>query len=70
MYASYLIEILNDKELGNEQLQKAKEAAVSRVVNFDFNNMHEDSSDMSTFAPDGSPCVYISGEQDRLGVIT
>jgi len=32
--------------------------------------MHEDSSDMSSFAPDGSPCVYISGEQDRLGVIT
>lgn len=69
LYASYLIEILNDKELGNEQLQKAKEAAVLRV-NFDLNNMHEDSSDMSTFAPDGSPCVYISGEQDRLGVIT
>jgi hypothetical protein len=61
MYASYLIDILNDKELGNEQLQKAKEAAVARV-NFDFNNMHEDSSDMSSFAPDGSPCVYISGE--------
>jgi hypothetical protein len=61
MYASYLIEILNDKEMGNEQLQKAKEAAVVRV-NFDFNNMHEDTSDMSTFAADGSPCVYISGE--------
>lgn len=48
---------------------KAKEAAISRV-NFDFNNIHEDASDMSSFAADGSPCVYISGEQDRLGIIT
>ena len=39
-------------------------------MNFDLNNMHEDSSDMSTFASDGSPCIYISGEQDRLGIIT
>ena len=69
MYASYLIEILNDKEMGNEQLVKAKEAAIQRI-NFDFNNLHEDASDMSTYAADGSPCVYISGEQDRLGVIT
>lgn len=48
---------------------KAKEAAISRV-NFDFNNIHEDASDMSSFAADGSPCVYISGDSDRLGVIT
>lgn len=25
---------------------------------------------MSSFAVDGSPCVYISGETDRLGTIT
>lgn len=25
---------------------------------------------MSSFQADGSPCVYISGEQDRLGIIT
>ena len=37
LYASYLIEVLNDKETGNEQMIKAKEAANLRV-NFEFNN--------------------------------
>jgi len=35
LYASYLIEVLNDKETGNEQMIKAKEAANMRT-NFDF----------------------------------
>lgn len=39
-------------------------------ANFDFNNLHEDTTDMSSYAADGTPCVYISGEQDRLGIIT
>lgn len=37
MYASYLIEVLNDKETGNEQMVKAKEAANMRT-NFEFQN--------------------------------
>jgi hypothetical protein len=31
LYAQYLIEILNDKEHGNEQLYKAKELSISRI---------------------------------------
>ena len=26
--------------------------------------------DFSAYAPDGSPCVFISGENERLGLIT
>jgi hypothetical protein len=37
LYASYLIEVLNDKETGNEQMIKAKDAANLRV-NFEFNS--------------------------------
>jgi hypothetical protein len=68
LYASYLIEILNDKETGNEQMLKAKEAANLRV-NFEFNNANEDFTDLNNYAQDGTPCVYISGEQDKLGTI-
>jgi hypothetical protein len=50
-------------------LQKAKETAVHRA-NFDFNNIHEDTTDMSSYAADGTPCVYISGENDKLGIMT
>ena len=50
-------------------MTKAKEAAVHRA-NFDFNNMNEDTTDMSSFAADGTPCVYISGENERLGIMT
>lgn len=49
LYASYLIEILNDKETGNEQMIKAREAANMRV-NFEFNNMNEDFSDLNNYA--------------------
>ncbi len=64
-----MIEILNDKELGNEQLAKAKETAVHRA-NFDFNNINEEGTDMASFAPDGTPCVYVSGETEKLGIMT
>lgn len=49
LYASFLIEILNDKETGNEQMVKAKEAANLRV-NFEFNNVNEDYSDLNNYA--------------------
>eukprot|EP00347_Sterkiella_histriomuscorum_P000937 403373955 len=68
LYASYLIEILNDKETGNEQMVKAKEAANLRV-NFEFNNVNEDFSDLNNYAQDGTPCIYISGEQERIGIV-
>ena len=69
LYASFLIEVLNDKETGNEQMIKAKEAANLRV-NFEFNNaaMNQD-NDVNSYAQDGTPCIYISGETERLGLI-
>lgn len=69
LYASYLIEILNDKETGNEQMAKAKEAANMRT-NFDFaGGGLKQEGDINQYAQDGTPCVYISGENDRLGLI-
>ena len=68
LYASYQIEILNDKEAGNEQMIKAKEAANLRV-NFEFNNANEDFTDLNNYAQDGTPCIYISGETERLGIV-
>lgn len=55
--------------MGNEQLTKAKDTALFRA-NFDYNNLKEETSDMSSYAHDGTPCVYVSGESDRLGYIT
>jgi len=69
LYATYLIEVLNDKETGNEQMVKAKEAANLRV-NFEFNSgAANQDSDVNSYAQDGTPCIYISGEQERLGII-
>ncbi len=63
LYATYLIEVLNDKETGNEQMVKAKEAANLRV-NFEFNGggAGNQDSDVNSYAQDGTPCIYISGE--------
>jgi hypothetical protein len=70
LYATYLIEVLNDKETGNEQMVKAKEAANLRV-NFEFNGASSGNqdSDVNSYAQDGTPCIYISGEQEHLGII-
>lgn len=72
LYASFLIEILNDKELGNEQLARAKELGSLRIANnFDLNGDGiEGSGELGGMAMDGSPCAYISAEQERLGVLT
>lgn len=71
LYASYLMEILNDKELGNEQLARAKELANLRVGNnLDLGGGDESSAEFGGLPQDGSPCCYISAEQERLGVIT
>jgi hypothetical protein len=68
LYASFLIDVLNDKETGNEQMIKAKEAANSRA-NFEVGAGMKQDSDVNSYSQDGTPCVYISGEQDRLGIV-
>jgi hypothetical protein len=61
---------LNDKEMGNEQLAKAKELSVTRVgANFDVNGEGVEGLSGDTNS-DGSPCVFISGEPEKLGQIT
>ena len=47
---------------------KAKEVANLRA-NFEFNNVNEDYTDLNNYAQDGTPCIYISGELERLGIV-
>ena len=47
---------------------KAKEAG-NLKVNFEFNNLNEDSNDLDNYAADGTPCLYMSGETERLGIL-
>jgi len=70
LYASYLIEVLNDKETGNEQLARARDMGTNRVAhNFDFNG--DDEGGMSGgLSADGSPCIFISADPEKLGQIT
>lgn len=54
---------------------KAKELGgggfrIGFAAHFDVNNIQEDAQEMSTYSSDGTPCVYISGESERLGIIT
>lgn len=52
-------------------MMKAKEATNMRA-NFEMNGGVQGNSenDVNTYAQDGTPCIYISGETDRLGIIT
>lgn len=68
LYASFLNEILNDKEGGNELLMRAKDAALVKA-NIDCTNLHDDMTDINNYAPDGTPCLYISGDSEKIGTV-
>ena len=70
LYAKFLIEILNDKEGGQDLLSRAKDAANIKQNYFDAGNMHDDMNDMSAMSSNGTPCIYVTGESDKIGVIT
>ena len=68
-YAKFLIEILNDKEGGAELLLRAKESQNTKQ-GFEGNNMNEDMNDINLVSTNGTPCIYVSGESDKTGMIT
>jgi len=63
LYSMFLIEVVNDKETGNELLKNAKESSKLRV---DMGGGDISGGGMQ----DGSPLVYLSGETDRMGHIS
>lgn len=32
--------------------------------------MLEDINDINTISSDGTPCIYVSGDNDKIGIIT
>ena len=68
MYGKFLIEIINNKEEGEELLEKARSNANNntnkRAVNISGINASDDINSEST------PTVYMSGDSDKFGVIT
>ncbi|MDR3582384.1 MAG: hypothetical protein P4L67_03890 [Candidatus Pacebacteria bacterium] len=75
MYGDFLIEILNDKEAGQELISRAKDNVASRTAampNFyDNANSGNNTADywITTSGSDGSSCVLASGEQNKFGEV-
>lgn len=76
MYGDFLIEILNDKDGGQELISRAKDNVVSRnsvlPSFYESSNSGSNAADlwMTNSGSDGTPCIIASGEQNRLGEIT
>ena len=70
LYAKFLIEIFNDKEGGQDLLSRAKDAANIKQNYFDAGNLHDDMNDISAMSTNGTPCIYVTGEADKIGMIT
>jgi hypothetical protein len=68
LYGRYQIEILQDRESGQELLQRAKEFA-NQKQNLLQGGM-EGSTDIHQISSDGTPCIFVSGEPDKLGNVT
>jgi len=67
LYGKFLIEILNDKEGGDEFLEKARNIA-NVLANKKFMNLGGVTND--EFNNEAMPTISISGEQDNYGIIT
>jgi hypothetical protein len=70
LYAKFLIEILNDKEGGQDLLSRAKDASNIKQNYFDAGNLHDDMNDISSMSTNGTPCIYVAGEPDKIGLLT
>jgi len=51
-------------------LSRAKDAANIKQNYFDANNLHDDMNDISSMSTNGTPCIYVTGEADKIGLIT
>jgi len=67
LYGKYLIEIINDKETGDSLLEKARTItnvqSNKKAMNFGMVSMEETSNE-------ATPTIWVSGEQDKSGIIT
>ena len=51
-------------------LSRAKDAANIKQNYFDAGNLHDDMNDISAMSTNGTPCIYVTGEADKIGMIT
>lgn len=69
-YAMFVRDILNDKETSNSLMEKARDFSAIKG-NINRRKMQAmNTSNISVVSPDGTPCIYISGQQNKAGIIT
>ncbi|MDR3548799.1 MAG: PAS domain-containing protein [Candidatus Pacebacteria bacterium] len=70
LYAKFNKEILNDKETGTALSDRAKDYNYLKA-NFNRRKMQAlNTSNISAVSSDGTPCIYVSGQQNKAGIIT
>jgi PAS domain S-box-containing protein len=68
LYGKFLIEIINDKEGGEELLERAR-----NIMNINTNKKAMNMVNMAAnddFANEATPTIFMSGEQDKFAIIT
>jgi hypothetical protein len=63
MYSAFLIEILNDKEGGNELLRRCKDPIGVRGGRYMEQDHAAGENSLAKFSVDGTPCIFISGKE-------
>ena len=68
LYGKFLIEIINDKEGGEELLERAR-----NIMNINTNKKAINMMNMTAnddYANDATSTIFMSGEQDKFSIIT
>lgn len=70
LYAGYLHFVVNDKENGKILLAKAEDFTLLKANYVKRKHFSSDLQNSDNASADGSPCILVSGQPSKIGVIT
>ena len=70
LYANFYLYVLNDKTEYKTLFDRSNDYILTRNNLGKFKGFGQSTNDRCNFAADGTPCLYISGQQKSLGNIT
>lgn len=63
------MEILNDKESGEENMARARDLGNVKQNNHIFivDGLNGEENEIASFSTDGTPCIYVTGDLEKIG---
>jgi len=70
LYATFMEQVLNDKETSNSLTERIKLSSIKKLNINKRKAQAANTSNINAISSEGDPCICISGQQNKLGIIT